>query len=119
MPQKAIILDYLSDCDAPPTPFKQLFVLPDDENERNWVLGKLWYETFVDLDMPDDLDFSGIAVATGEDCSGTHQSSWGDLIVGDEPYLLVTFLEEPYEIRLDDSDYNTDWERVKRAARGD
>ena len=103
MPQKAIIIDYLCDQNAPSTPFKQLFVLPDDEDERNQALRKLWCETFLGSEEgDDDYELADVEVVTSEDCRGCNQTNYGDLIVGDDDQcLLVTFLEEPFEIRLD------------------
>jgi hypothetical protein len=111
MPQKAIILDYRCGQNEPSTPFKQIFVLPDDEGERDRALAQLWYETFIgkddDLDEEDQKDLADVAVAAGDE--------YGDLIVGEDDYLLVTFLEEPFEIRLGgQDDVAKAWSRAKR-----
>jgi len=92
MPKKAIILDYLEDQNEPSSPFKQVFVLPDDTTCRNRALGQLWYETFVGDDekaTPEDYDLEDFGNVTVDDDEGT-----ADLCVGDGPWLFVTFLDE-------------------------
>ena len=56
--KKAIILDYATEQNEPSTPFKQIFLIPEDKEERDKALRKLWVATF-----NEDADDEDIPIA--------------------------------------------------------
>ena len=81
MPKKAIFLAYVCDQNEPSKPFSQVFVLPDDEAERDEALRDFYAESVVG-DREDNIPITA------------EHSHYGDLTVGEDPYLFVTFLDE-------------------------
>ena len=81
MPKKAIFLTYLCDQNEPSQPQRQVFVLPDDEAKRDAALRAFYQECVLDSDEDEEVPIT------------TDHPYYGDITVGDDPYMFVTFLD--------------------------
>lgn len=91
--RKAIIVDYLIDQNEPSKPFSQVFILPDDKEERDKALRKLWRLTFLGTD--EDIQREGLEMEDGDiPILEEDDTRFGDITVGEDPLLFITFLDE-------------------------